>query len=233
MFFKTTTGSNGGSISDSDTSVVITDDFCITDGSDGNLTGLEIYAKIESEIVKITAFNRTTSTATIERAQFSTDAAAHDDGSTVSPYNETPTYAEAGSLLGPHDWTVSDGTARNWQKFSYELSTGRMFDPLQSGSSASDGIHNVQIEGTGSFDFILDTTQAEFFKELDNGDSMDLAITVGSDAGSIFTFDFDECVLTGSTPANLQRHDVAIVTQEFRTRDTATALRGQFKMTES
>jgi hypothetical protein len=233
-FFKTTLGgaldSNAGT-----TSMTLADAYSIRTGDETStsLTGLEIYVKIESEIIKITAFNRTSKVATIVRAQFSTSAAAHDNGSTVSPFAETPTYGEAGLLNGPHDWTFSDGEAFALTKASYTLETGRMFDPLSSGASASSALHNGQMKGTGNVSFILDNTRNDIFQKLDVGTEIDGAFTVGSTAGSIFAINLDHMRLIDGVPKTLESNAVAEVTVNFRTRDIATALAGQLQMVET
>jgi len=233
-FFKTTLGgaldANAGT-----TSMTMADDFAILTGdeSTASVSGLEIYVKIDDEIIKITAYNRSTNAATIEREQFGTSAAAHDNGDVVTPYAEAPTYQEGGVINGPHDWTVSDGSAVNLTKLSYSLATGRAFDQLSSGSAASSALHNEMLDGTGSLSFILDNTRNDYFYNLDTGTEIDLAVTVGATAGSIFTINLDKVRLIDPVPKELERNTIAEVTCNFRTRDTATALQGQLQIVET
>jgi len=215
------------------TECTLTDAHACRDGSDDNaISGLPIFAKIDSEIIKITAFNRTTKAATIVRGQFSTSGATHLSGAAVTPYNEAPTFAEAGIINGPHEWSFSDGATRALTKIDITINTGREFDPLSSGSSASSALHNGPIDCVGSLSWILDTTRAVMGQRLDIGTLVDAAIVVGATAGSIFTINADYMRLIDPMPKALERGSVAEVTQNFRLLDTATAL-GQIEIIET
>ena len=207
----------------------------IRDGSDAAAkTGLEVYYKIGDEIVKVTAHNGSTGVCTIARNQFGTSATTHLINAVVTPYAEAPTYQEAGVIAGPHDWTFNDGSAaRNLRSLSYTLETGRAFDMLSSGQSASAALHNKMLNGTGSLSFILDNTRNDFFNWLDLGTDKDGAITVGSTAKSIFTITLGNMHFIEPVPKGLAENDIAEVTMSFRTRDTATALKPQLKIVET
>jgi hypothetical protein len=231
--YKTTLGAELDAVAGT-TSMTMTDDFWLRNGDEDatSITG-EWYVTIESEHIKVTAYNRSTNVATIEREQFGSSAALHANGSTVSPYAADPTYGEAGVLNGAHDWTVSDGSSRAFTKFSYTMETGREFDPLSSGSAASNALHNEALKGTGSFSFILDNTRNDYFQKADIGTEVDFAITIGATAGSIFTINLDKTRLIDPVPKGLEMNTVNEVTQNFRTRDTATALGGQIQIVET
>jgi hypothetical protein len=193
-------------------------------------SGLEIYVKIESEVIKITAMNWTTGVATIVRGQFGTDAAAHANSLAVTPYNEAPTFGEAGEVIGPHDWTLSDGAAVNVRAMQVTLETGRMYDELQSGSSSRDGLNNGKSRATGSLTYILDQSRHEYGRDMDAGTELDLVGTGGSTAGSIFTIDLNHVRLIDGVPKDLAYDEVLEVTLPFRGRDTQAALVGQLNI---
>lgn len=196
-------------------------------------SSLEVYLQIESEVVKLTDINWSTGVCTIERGAFSSTPAAHVISTPVTPYKPTPTYGEAGLVMGPCDWTVSDGSAKEFTSFELTINTGRAFTPIGSGFCAPHELKNQQILGTGSFSYILNQTRYEYFRDMDAGTRLDLAITLGSTAGSIFTIDLDSVELIDDVPKDLPFNDEFEVTQNFRLLDTQTALRGQFKMTET
>lgn len=235
-FRKTTLGAELDSVAGT-TSMTIADTDCILSGNESStsLSGLEIYVKIDSEIIKITAFNRSTGVATIVREQFSTSAATHSNASVVTPYNETPTYGEAaaGGPLGSCDWTASDGSSRALVSLSYTLETGRMYDQLSSGNCASSAVHNARISGSGSMEFILNQGRWDLLYDLDVGTEKDLAIVVGSTAGNIHTINLDHARLIDSVDTQPEIDSPKTVTVNFRTRDTATALAGQFQLAET
>jgi hypothetical protein len=196
-------------------------------------SSLEIYVLIESEVIKITAMNWTTGVATIERAQFSTAAATHAAAKAITPYKPVPTFGEAGLVSGPCDWTVSDGTAQEFTNLELTINTGRAFTPIGSGHTSFHELKNQQILSTGSFAYILNQDRYEYFRDLDVGTNIDLAITLNTTAGSIFTIDLDFVELVDDVPKDVPFNDELEVTQNFRLLDTQTALRGQFKMTET
>lgn len=198
------------------------------------LSGLEIYVTIGSEHIKITAFNLATKVATIVREQLGSSAAAHDNASVVTPYAAAPTYGESGLLLGPEDWTVSDGSAIACTAFQYTLNTGRAFDALSSGSSASSALHNGgPITGEGSLSFLLDQTRHQLEYDMDKGTVKDLAITCGATGGSIFTVNLDASILRDGFDIALATEDPLVVTLPFDTIDSATAQLGQLQVVET
>jgi hypothetical protein len=222
-----------GGISDVDTTMTLTNPKRLRTGTNATTeSGLEIYVKAESEIIKITAMNWTSGVATIERGLYGTSGAAHLQNVVLTPYAETPTFNES-AVIGPHDWTVSDGAAVNIRSLQYTLETGRMFDELQTGSASRDALHNRHIKGTGQMVYILNQERFEYGRDMDAGTELDLAVTLGTVAGDIHTINLDHVRLVDPVPKDAPYNEVVEVTQNFRTRDTQTALAGQFQLVET
>jgi hypothetical protein len=216
------------------TAMTLTTGKCIRAGGDNaaTLTGLNIYVLIDAEVVKITEIVKATGVCVIVRGQFSTTPATHLIAAPVTPYKPTPVYSDAGVMIGAMDWTAVIAAAINLQSFQYTLDTGRAFDEIASGQSASCGIHAKKLAGTGSFSYLL--SQARYnaiAADLDAGTDIDGAIICGTTAGSIWTFNFDLMRLIDGVPKDLTLDGAPLeITQTFRTLDTATALRGQFQL---
>lgn len=211
---------------------------CIRHGSEENApTSLPLWVKIEDEIVKITAFNHTTLVATIVRGEFSTTPAAHADALAVTPYAEAGTYGEGGEAISPNDWTVVDanlGTLK-LQELTVTLATGRDFDPPESGDIARTALYNGDYAGTGSLSYIFASDAAKYGlqRALDAGTELDLTVTMGSVAGSIFTLNLGKVRLIEGVPKDLANGEIITVTQNFRLRDNIDTLLGQFQLVET
>jgi hypothetical protein len=205
-----------------------------TGENSASITGLEIYVTIDSEIIKITSINTSTGVCVIEREMFGTSAAAHSNSTDVYPAAPTATYAEDnGLLLGSQDWSVSDGSAINMRSLSISVATGRAYDQKQTGSTSSNSMHNNGIVGSGSFTAILNNARAEHFKAIDTATLQDLAITLGSTAGSIFTINLDRVLYKDEVPKDLPEEGVFEFTLNFELEDTAAALGGQVQIVET
>lgn len=234
-FMKTTLADVGG-IADIDTTMTLTDVKHIRTGTEATSdSNLMIFVKIDSEIVKITAYNWSTGVATIARAQFGTAAAAHSQNADITPYAEAPTYAtNSGIPVSPNDWTVADGVGTiDATELSYTLETGRAFDPLESGNIASTALYNGKIMGTGSVSYIFSTERYYLQRDLDAGTEADMAIVGGSTAGSIFTVNLDKVRWLNTVPKDLANNETTIISQEFRTRDNIDTLLGQLQHVET
>lgn len=233
-FNHTTLGAELDAVAGTTSMTISNPDRLRTGANDTSITGLEIYVKIESEIIKITAINTSTGVCTIEREQFSTSAALHANGTDVYPAMITATYAEdSGEQVGSQDWSVSDGSALNVRAFTYTLTTGRDFDPMQTGSISHDALHNNIIEGAGTITAILNNSRSEKFKYIDTAALQDLAITVGSTAGSIFTINLNKVLYVNEVPKDLPDTGVFEFTLNFETEDLVSALEGQFQIVET
>lgn len=223
------------------TAMTLTDLTCIADGSATDvITGLHIFAKIDSEIVKITGYTKSTGVCVIARAQLGSTGATHLISASVSPMNSDkdgliPTYNEDdGKLIGAMDWSVKLNTvATKCTKATITINTGRKFDPLSSGESQSTGINNGAIEVTASLEMIMDTTRFKVFQMGDSRTDCDIELIAGTTAGSIFTIDLDKCRIKSVTPPNLAPNEIGNVTVTFDCFDTLGALLGQFKLTET
>jgi len=219
------------------TSMTLTDDAIRHGDEVDSVSGLSIWVKINDEIVKITDFVHSTKVATIVRGEFSTTPAAATTGDAVTPYAESGTYGESGEAVSQNDWTVVDATLGQikMQELTITFNTGRELDQLESGDIARTSLYNNDYEGTGSFSYIFASDSAKYGTQraLDAGTELDLTVTAGSTAGSIFTLNLDKVRLLEGVPKDLAHGEPTVVTQNFRLRDNIDTFLGQLQHVET
>lgn len=186
---------------------------------EGYRFGLGWY-QIESEIIKVTAMNYSTFTATIARAQLSSTGAAH-AAKPMVPYLPSLTYA--GNPIAETTCTVTiDSQSIRFTSFVIDFNTGIELGPGETGSAyvqtpiAKRCSAKVTLKGMMRREDVALLGKA-------NQKATPLACTIvcGTGAGSIVTFSLPYCELDAmAVPDNA--NDMAMWSISLRTRDSAT-----------
>lgn len=214
------------------TSMILTDAECIRFGlSDTTISSLAVRMLIEDEVVLVTAWNVTTRTATITRAQEGTAAAEHADTTAVYPWLPAPTFQEGGVSVAKTDWTVTvGGDAFRARSLSFEFNTGRVFDPRSGGLSYSDSMDWEGHNGTGTIGYMRSLAREHERRNIDTGTSRELVLTMGSTAGSIATLTIAYARLKGIDDGALEKNKATESSIEFEAFDQATDFGPQYKI---
>lgn len=217
----------GAAITTTDgTSITLADAYAIRTGQSADaVSGLGIYIKIDTEILKVTAFTRSTGVATVVRGQLGSSGATHLIAVAVTPLATGITYEDAAADLipGPNTWSVaiSSLASDSIRSLSIDIDTGRAFDELTSGSDIPQGVHNKALRVTGSLTYIHSTAKQMIGQLLDQNTSLDIDVTLTSPGGDVWTIAMGNVKLDGPVPKNPEPNEVAECTVSFRALDTA------------
>lgn len=183
---------------------------------------------VESEVIKITAMNYSTFTATIARAQLGTSGAAH-AAKPLYPYFPSPSYT--GSPISEATSTVTiDSQAVRCIGFTIEITTGGDHLAGETGSRFRQGVKFVRYDCTIKCRLIGKREDLALIGKTTQRKSVAASVvqSTGS-AGGIFTFALPQCEMElGEWPD--PGNDVATLDLTLKGKDSATG-NDMFSMT--
>lgn len=192
--------------------------FTFANVEEGYRFGIGWY-QCESEIIKITAMDYTTFTATIARAQLGSSAAAH--AAALYPYR--PAMSFSGTPIsegGTTSFTLDSVVLRvlNWEA---DLTTGMDLLPGETGSKYIQNAKAIRYELGITCQLVLTQEQVALLGKAKNRNTCAVSIVQSTGAaGGIFTFaaPYTEVV---AFKVGEQQNDVCIVDVTLRCRDSA------------
>lgn len=186
---------------------------------EGYRFGLGFY-QIESEVIRITAMNYTTFTATVLRAQLSSSGAAH-TAAAMYPYVTAMAYTGTPISEGGTVTTVIDGITMRTLSFDIGLSSGMDLLPGESGSKYIQGPKATRYDLKIGLKLVLTQQEVALLGKATNRNTCAVSIVQSTGAaGGIFTFAAPYCeVVPFKVPDTT--NDVCIVDVGLRCRDNA------------
>lgn len=189
------------------------------DAEEGYRFGLGFY-QCQSEVIKITAMNYSTFTATIARAQLSTTGAAH-SAQVLRPYIPTLTYAGSPISEGGTCTVTIGGVAYRAMSWGIDFTTGIDLLPGQTGSAYVLGNKVIRYDAKVSVKLVLTREQVGLFGKAKARATQSISLVQSTGvAGGIATFALP---YTEIDPFKVPdtANDVAIVDLSFRCRDNS------------
>lgn len=192
--------------------------FTFADVEEGYRFGLGWY-QCESEIIKITAMNYSTFTATIARAQLGSVAAAH--AAAMYPYRPAMSYSGTPISEGGTVTVTVDGITFRALSFDISLTSGMDLLPGESGSKYIQGPKAVRYDLKVSVRLVLTQAQTALLGKAKNRNTCAITIVQSTGtAGGIVTFSIPYTeVMPFKVPDTA--NDVSIVDVGFRCRDNS------------
>jgi hypothetical protein len=191
--------------------------LALNTAADAYRMGLGWYL-IETEAVKVTAWDYTTGIGTCTRGQLSTSAAAH-AAQPVRPY--VPTMAiPSGSPIAETNLTVTlDGVTLRCTTANIQYATGIDHLPGESGSRRVQGTKAVRADVKVTLGLVLTMAEVAWVGKARQRKAVALTIAAGTGTGGVVTFSvpFAE-VVAPVTP--MPDNDVSVVNLELRARDS-------------
>lgn len=192
--------------------------FTFADVEEGYRFGIGWY-QCESEIIKITAMDYTTFTATIARAQLGSSAASH--AAAMYPYRPAMSFSGTPiSEAGTTSFTL-DAIVPRVLSWEVDLTTGMDLLPGETGSKYIQGPKAVRYELGVTCQLVMTQAQVALLGKAKNRNTCALSIVQSTGvAGGIFTFaaPYTEVV---AFKVGEQANDVCIVDVTLRCRDSA------------
>jgi hypothetical protein len=150
------------------------------------------WYQVESEIIKITAINYSTFTATIARAQLGSTGAAH-AAKALYPY--LPAISYTGSPISEASCTCTfNGNALAMQAFDLTLTTGLELGPGETGSAYAQTVLVKRYDVKATLKGVMRREYMSFLGQAtQQATPLALTIVCGTGAGGIVTFSMPYC----------------------------------------